>query len=710
MRKLAALAVVVASVLGSSGTRPAEAERGNDPNAARIKLQDAAVGLGALLSRETKADGMTLDREAKQIESSVKRVFVTPQEAFAQLVALVLERHAALRRQLVTHNGEWQAVVEDVRKTDSEAANAQSGAGLRTAADTLDAAQARAYAACRKSIALSVARVGRECTKAGFPFTYNGGTQDAPPHPVAYVEGSIPFFGGLFFGFGECDGRASLVMLDPTLGQATGAGESFVQFIGPNSPDLAGELRLTSAVDFPSPDRPAAIQFSGLATGDYVVRAGVLAGGNHVLLHSQVLTIPNWDPLDPAPPPVRSIADEAAALGISLNRYVKANGAAFLKEMKELAKLVVGRKLSPSEAFIGGTEAFANTQRLFRERQLAGIADYSGRLADLAATDPAAADREMSVGAGTSADVLDTYQRSAAALANRFAVKGALALNKACTTVGAPFSFVLRTARAPHPVAELLETVTSRDGELSAFATCEGALEVCVWDPRDDSIGIASVEVREIETGRKVLTRELTDADFDDEEIALVEAAGLTPGRAYSVRLVTGAVLPVLLDEATITVPVWGVFVPPPPPCTGTTVTATLNALAIPSPPLDRFSIGFVGDAVQNLSVSFNDSGEPTVKRVSFVVSAQTPIDLSGPDGSEMIVTLPSASTIVNAFLFDQVTFARTNVATGTYTFRNLRNLLQPSECSEVIVNGTTTDGRPITFRFTLRASDRTDQ
>lgn len=698
MRRVWAAAFAAAAVLGARG--PAAADPGKDPPkpTGEIDLEFVADALVLYVA----ADYAHLERRVSEKEKQIRRDRTEPAEALEGILEELKETETPWR-DLLTQSGEdWAEAVRAAEQEDPAAAAEQTGAGYFTAADELYAEQTLLGTKLRVSIGKSLTSLRKQFDAAERPGAIVGPLTSDPQHPATFVEGFVPFYFPLLCAAAQCDGRASLVVTDPSYGQAPGLEEGFVQFVGPNSPDVAAEVSLQRATDFPDPEKPVVLEFAGLAPGDYVVRAGALVNGLHVVIDSLIVTVPAWDPANPPPPPRKDLARQAKEAGLALVRFVKAEGAKFVKDLRAVASDVKKGEITPDEGFVAGTEAVADLQRLCESRRLAGVVEYQGLLADLAVTDPAAADRENSAGTGASADVFDSYQKSAAALVDRYSLQGMTLLRKSCVKLGAPFSVAPGGhARTRHPLAETAQGFRSYHGEMQVFARCDGAMRVLVLDPVDfDEIDAAAIEVLDGD-GATVAYRPLVDADFDDEDVGLVDLAGLEPGRTYAVRLVTDDAGPeVVLDSTIVTVPNWGGS--EPSACDRTTASVTHDGQALAVPPLQTFTADFVGSGLRSINVVFRDPAKPSDPSVNFSMLVSTPIPLDTSIGELWTFTYPPRVAGLGAYVYDPKTFYFTSASTATVTIRNLKDLLQPSGCAEVVIDGTTPESKAVRFDFTL--------
>ncbi len=704
MRRVAAVAVLVTGVLVGAGPGPAEAGPGKYTPGPRRSFNDTLSLLGM-----TFRSGIGL--ELNRLQARVSTVF-DPRES--EIGDVVREGFRAVTIDLwIDTSQTWNDKVEEVRGTDPEVAAQQSAAGQlpRTAADKLHEAERIATGKFRIGIGKTLAEVREAFEEAGQPVAIVGPIIPDPPHPLAYLHPSVPNIFPMGMIVGSCDGTATVLTLDPAVGQEPAADESYIQFVGPDSPDVAAELRMKSGVDFPAdePSRSSAFEFTGLAPGTYIVDVGVIKDGVRARVAYEAITIPDWGGTQIAPDP--TIAAQVKESGVSLRRFVKQAGSTLVREARAIAKDAARGTAPTDELFGRASDLFGEVHRQFRTLREAHRDDWIAAHGALRMTNPFAAANEITAGRGSAAERVQADEGAADDLGRKYLLQAAVTMGNGFAKRGSPIAYSSSSAgRTPHPASYTPATSSNSRSffnGISVLATCSGNLSMFVVDPRDDDeIDRVFFEIREIDTRTLVLRRELVDVDFEEESVALVEAAGLLqPGRTYDVRLVSGGDPPfATLDAAVITCPNWSGAEPPPPPpsCGATTASVTHDGQALAIPPLFSFTAAFVGNGLQSVNVVFKDPAKPNDPTVNFSMLVSVPIPLDGSLGEEWIFTYPPRVAGLGAYVYDPVTFYFTSASTATVTIRNLKNLLSPPGCVEIVIDGTTPDGKPVRFRFTL--------
>lgn len=713
MKKPMAVALVVAAFLGGAEPTAAEAERGRVKADVELPtdFEVFARDLGQAFLRDTKADDKALDAKGRRIAKSVKKGFVTPEEALAQVVLAVLDRYAELNLRLVRHSGDWRRRVEEVKATDPEAAAAAVEAGLGTPQDVVRADEASAVANCRESTAGSMARVQKECAAAGFPFSYATGPDRWGNFGdvVALGESPLDFGMPVRGAVATCDGRIRVIATDISIGQ--GVDTSYLQFVGPDSPAVAVEFALTSDADF-SVDAPRDFVASGLAPGRYVVRAGVLIDGNRIALYELAVVVPEWDVADAAPPHGSDLTGAAVNLGFLLTNETKATGKDLERELRDIAQKEVWRQMTPEQRLRAGLVAFTDAERDFEASRRDSLDEYLGLWGDLRTSDPDAADREIAPGAALSGDRLHASLRTAAQIGYGSTLKAATTLRKALAKAGSPIAVVVPAPGEPaHPVVEGIFGIAPQGGVLLAVADSvgDGRISLIMRDPFEDQVTDESaVRISNslgIDFDPVIERRMRSGIDFPGGAPAAVEFTGLAPG-TYVIR--TGAVTGggfTARDFVTITVP-GASDSEPPLPCTGTTAEFLVAGQPVFVPPLDRFRMFTSGNTLLEMYVSFRNPLSSSIPSVNLDISPVTPIDLDGPDGIEMTVTIPPFTTTARAYVYNAATQQTMQMTSGTYVLRDLRKLRQAGGCAEVTLSGTMSDMRTVSGRYTLSADD----
>ncbi len=700
VRRLAAVGTVLGAAL-------AAAAGGKDDPSLPFELAKFSLLLSRILADESAPLAAAPRAEASDATRDLRSGAADSSTAAGRVADAAARTRDTLSNRLKETALELHDRIGETAATDPAGAALAAGAGLGTPADKLHAVQLRVDARVDASIASSFARAGRAFDKTGEPVSLVIPGTNTPLHPTAAASPAAFPRSSLLALTGTCDGRIVVRMSDPAAGDASGA--SFVALEG----ETAAEQReLTSAADFASPG-PQVFEFTGLAPGNYLVYAGVVADGVHFPRESAVVTVPECPPAG-ASATRAGLHNEAAVLGHLFARDTARDSAAFRAELRQLEKPLRRGTLSPEQATTLLVDLLFGFWEGAYARDQAIANAWHAELRAAAAADPAAAARESGAGGRTASDALDTSLERTAA--RRQASVGQLVLrtSRAIARQGLPVTHVgSGLGRALHPGAPEGLAFTGNpftDPIVALLAAGDGRLWVLARDPAAaQASGESSVELFDALDFDPVADRRLASStDFADSAVAVVPFSGLRPGVYVVVTSIVVGGLKVPVGVGAISVPVPSGSPPAPLPCDGTTASVTIDGVALAIPPLKDFIVTATDSQLRIVTLIFKDVNDANAPQVGFQLSVATPIDVSGPAGVELVSTLPTTDHVASTYVFDPVTKTSTAVTTGTITMRNLGNLVRPSACCEVVASGTAKDGRPVAFRFTMHTDDTT--
>lgn len=705
-------AVGAAVLLVGPGTVAAGARAGKRPPKPAQEIIDVGTALQAFVLGE-----MYKIRVEFQDDTLV-RVPPPPAEPAAVEEALedIVEEIEMTRGEwfdlLTGANRQLSEKVEEVKAKDPEAAAAQSGAGYGTAGDQLSRAERIATGKLRFGLGKTLAAIRKDFEEAGRPVAIVGPILPDPTSAVLFPPGPHEFPMGLIVG--SCNGTATVLTLDPAYAQGPGIDTSYIQFVGPDSPDVAAELEMKSGVDFVAgePFSSSVFEFSGLAPGTYVVEVGVVKDGVRARVSYESVTIPDWGgaQIDPD----AALAAKVRKAGASLRRFVRREGSALVREVKSELR----RAADEDEAYAQFAETMRAAYGRIGELKLTHRDQWWSQVDLLRTTDPDVADFETTAGTRSSGDRVQADEQAADDLWRTYCDKAKAAAAKAFARLNRPIAYVTSAGRTPHPAADRVLNSTGPQsffGGMWVTARCNGDVRVEMVDARDgDEVDRMFVEIREADTRTLVLRREVTDDDVDDDGIGLVEDdALLQEGRTYDVRLVSGGDPPfATLDAVVVTCPNWRAA-EPTPACTVTSFTATIGGSAYTVPPFDNLRVQIIDGKFYGMSVRYANPSSSIVPQFNFLMSPTTFVDVADLTNAETVVSKPPASPEALSYFYFPSQIKLTSEVSATYRIRNLKSFVTSGGCMEADVDGVYAEWQgmtmvPFSVRLTMSAADVT--